>query len=306
MTRTDIPIRAISRIINEWAFDLLKTWLVFFDGDVKMASICLVTQLANTEYILNDPAMSRKYRDSLVNPEDCIPIPITKIAQIVKIDEETVRRRVVDLTKKNLCETQSNGVIFKLNYLQNEHMLNAYVEIPDNFGKMIDRLRRVILEGDYLEPQICALRSAIDIDIEKFRSSRFIVALHIARFLSRSLLEQSFIFADNFLAQRILFAIYIKNLFLITDDPVLSAKYAYGDIEPADGEKNPVSINRIAKRLNISAETCRRHVLEMIEDGVVIKTKRGIIANIDQNILNIQSHLQYQRFIKFTDELKRI
>lgn len=75
----------------------------------------------------------------------------------------------------------------------------------------------------------------------------------------------------------LLCAISQANVAQITRSPELQQRYALLDQPPPDDLRRPVSISAIANSLRIPFETARRRISALIDLGVVVSQRRGVI-----------------------------
>jgi hypothetical protein len=73
-------------------------------------------------------------------------------------------------------------------------------------------------------------------------------------------------------------AITSANARHIVYNPDLAWRYAAADQPPPDGLREAVSIRQVAADLGLPYATIYRHVMQMVTDGLCVRTAEGIIV----------------------------
>lgn len=301
-----LPLRAIARIIDEWAYDIAQKWFDFFGGDARLEAICLFTQLANTEYILADPVLAARYRAQFVAPLDCRPVLVASIALALGIDAETTRRKLYRLKALGLCSVDDRGVIIQLDFLHDHGLRRDYENLAFRLGVLIGDLRALILDNGYDPASLAELAGHLDIDLARINASNNLVAIIIAKYLARTVQESSFIFGSDHDAAVIYFCLYVENKRLITRDPVLSKSWAWLDTPAPAAARQPVSSNHIARKLSMSPETVRRRVNRLIAMGLIERTGRGLLINSMPGVMEMHATREYHHLLNMLKSVKQI
>lgn len=301
-----LPLRAFVRIVDEWAYDTAQKWFAFFDGDNKLAVICLFTELANTEYILADPALAARYSNRFVPPEVRRPVPIASIALALGFNAETARRKIAELEARGLAFTDQRGVIINLDYLANNALRDEFENLSIRLNTLIDDLNRLIVNNGYDPAPLADLAAHLAIDHASIDACRNLVFILVGKYMSNSLVESALIFGANRDNAVVYFTIYVENKRLITHDPVLSKTYAWLDRPTPFEERRPVSASYIARRIEMPRETVRRKVNRMIAMGVVERNARGLIVIPMSGVMDAHAGRTYHQIIALLKSVRRI
>ena len=299
-------MRAIARIIDQWAYDIAKKWFAFFEGDTKLSAICLLTQLGNSEHILADPVLAARYRRQFVAAEDCRPVAVASIAQALQIDTETARRKIGELKARGLCKIDERGVILQLDYLGDSALRHEYENLSPMLSALITDLQTIIVENGYAPTAVADLKSHLSIELSIIDTSNHLIAIIIGKYLARTLQESSFIFGSDRDTAAIYFAIYVENKRLITHDPVLSKSYAWLETPSPQAAKRPVSGNFISRQIGIPPETVRRKVNGLISRGLIERTSKGLLVVSIPGIMNLHAVREYTHLLNMFKSVKRI
>jgi hypothetical protein len=99
-------------------------------------------------------------------------------------------------------------------------------------------------------------------------------------------------------------AIIHANIYHLLDNIELGDAYAAQDTPPPDSERRPVSRAAIAQSLGLPLETCRRHINQMVQDGLCMEVEGGVIVpasrlnNPAANQANQQNMVNLRRFLQ--------
>ncbi|CAN7284848.1 DeoR family transcriptional regulator [Phenylobacterium sp. LjRoot225] len=106
----------------------------------------------------------------------------------------------------------------------------------------------------------------------------------------------------------LLFAAVIEaNVNRFNRDPALQAAHARLDSAPPDALRRPVSINALATSLRIPFETVRRHINQLVGQGMLVSTSGGVYAPTEvlaapQFVAAMRG--RYERVFRFYDDLR--
>jgi hypothetical protein len=112
------------------------------------------------------------------------------------------------------------------------------------------------------------------------------------------------IFPNDLLRGVIWIAIINANIYHLLDNPELGDAYAGEDTPPPDSERRPVSRAAIAQSLGLPLETCRRHINQMVHDGLCVEVEGGVIvpatrlSSPQANQANQQNMVNLRRFLQ--------
>jgi DeoR/GlpR family transcriptional regulator of sugar metabolism len=301
-----VPLRAIARIIDQWAYDIAQKWFAFFKGDTKLAAICLFTQLANSEYILAEPALAARYRSQFVAPADCRPVPVASIAQALNIDAETTRRKITRLKALGLCSTNDRGVIIQLDYLQDSALRHEYENLSVKLATLIGDMRTIILGNGYPPEPLADLARHLDIDTPRIGTCNTLVAIIIAKYLARTLLEGSFIFGSDRDTAAIYFSIYVENERPITHDLQQSKTWGWLNTPVPKAVRRPVSSNFVARQIGLPAETVRRKINGLIGMGLLERTGKGVQVISMPGMVDMHAMREYNHLLNMLKSIKTV
>jgi hypothetical protein len=111
----------------------------------------------------------------------------------------------------------------------------------------------------------------------------------------------------TFMRGLLFIAVMRENIRHITYDPRLAWQYSKSDEPPPDEMRRPVSIRRLSNALSLPYTTISRHVRNMIDDGVFISDKNGII--IPETVMQKTEYLKngtrlYYWFVRLIQDLR--
>ncbi|CAN7385171.1 hypothetical protein LJR219_002343 [Phenylobacterium sp. LjRoot219] len=97
------------------------------------------------------------------------------------------------------------------------------------------------------------------------------------------------------------------NLNRLNRDPELQAAHSGLDSAPPDDLRRPVSINALAGSLRLPFETVRRHVNQLVRQGVLVSTPQGVYVPVEvvvsPRFIGIM-RARYQRVVQFYGDLE--
>lgn len=292
---TQPPLRLISRIINEVLLDTIIAWKREIGGDLSNATIVVAVYLANTEHILQDPALMSRFRRCAPPPDLHVPAPQTNLASITGFDDETLRRRVNQLCEVAVLAKDGLGITINPAFYASE----GYKRLERFSSAAIGQLLSNISAFD-VAVEFFTSRSSIQLpsvgSIEDFIDNCQAIChiLYLKNF-ARIIMEKFVLFGDSKNISYVGFGYIVECLRHITNNQVLAVKYATVDTPAPDSAKAPISIRKMAGLLELPVETVRRHVSILHAGSVLIAVDGGFVpstsAVMDGDIMLWQASL---------------
>ncbi|MBX3485698.1 hypothetical protein [Phenylobacterium sp.] len=210
------------------------------------ALLVLAVNQANIAPLTRDPAARARYGqlDAPAPDDERRPVSINAVAASLGLPFETVRRRIRRLAAAGVCTMGAEGVVVPAAFLASPTYLRSV---------MTGHLR---LRAFYFD--LAARRLVDDLPGSAYPPERDVPIRAAARLLSDYVLrtcEGLMREAGNVISTLILTALLVAAL---GDDPA------------------PVPVKAIAAQLRLPAETVRRHVLQMAEDGLCERSVLGV------------------------------
>lgn len=299
------PLRAIVRIVDIWSFDMINHWYRFFDGDMRMANICLFVIVANTEHLFADLTFTAQRRNSEVAPADYRPVKITAITAALGIDDDTVRRKLAALRENGRCVIDKRGVIMQLGDGGAAAFVTMPGGLPARLALLATRLRTLVLDNGYDEAAIANLRKALDLDfgLERLAGAATLVNLLIGRHIVRILLNSTALFGTDRESAAIYFAIYVESERALAHDPHLSRADGWIDsVAPAQALQ-PVSVRAVSRALGLPAETVRRKANRLIDKQLIQRVPEGLLLVRTPGVAAIHAPRVYQQLLEMLAQL---
>lgn len=182
------------------------------------------------------------------------PVSINAVAASLGLPFETVRRRIRRLGAERVCALSSEGVVVPAAFLASP----SYVQ-----SVMLGHER---LRGFYIELRAAGLveglpQPSFETDTVPVRAAARLLADYVLRACEGLMRE-----AGNVVS-------------LLTLVALLAA--ALADEGRTGGARRSMSVRAIAQKLQLSAETVRRHVAELMEEGLCARTSAGLLVTED-------------------------
>jgi len=248
MTRRD-------RVLAGLSFAFLLDEMAAGVGGLEPLDALLVLAInqANIAPLTRDPEARARYGDlGAPAPDDARrPVSINAVAASLGLPFETVRRRIRRLAAEQVCTVQSEGVVVPASFLASASYLQSVMLGHERLRRFYVELRDAGLV-DGLPPP------AFDTDSVPVRAAARLLADYVLR-ASEGLMRE----AGNVIS-------------VLTLVALLAA--ALADEGRPGGAPRVLSVRAIAIRLKLSAETARRHVAELIEEGLCVRTPAGLVV----------------------------
>ena len=114
------------------------------------------------------------------------------------------------------------------------------------------------------------------------------------------------VFPNDLLRGVIWIAIIHANIYHLLDNPDLGEAFASEEAPPPDAERRPVSRAAIAQSLGLPLETCRRHINQMVQDGLCVEVDGGVIVPAAQLSSPVALRANQQNVVNLRRLLQRI
>jgi len=216
------------------------------------ALLVLAINQANIAPLTRDPAARARYGAlEAPAPDDARrPVSINAVAASLGLPFETARRRIRRLAAAQVCNLSPEGVVVPASYLASPDYLRSVM-----LGH--ERLRRFYLELRAADLVDALPAPAYETDSVPVRAAARLLADYLLR-ASEGLSRE----AGNVVSVLILVSLLAAAL-----------------SDEGRGPPRALSVRAIAGRLKLSAETARRHVGELGEDGLCVRTTSGVLLS---------------------------
>lgn len=235
------------------------------------ALLVLAINQANIAPLTRDHEARARYGDlDAPAPDEARrPVSINAVAASLGLPFETVRRRIRRLAAGQVCALSPEGVVVPASFLASPVYLQSVM-----LGH--ERLRRFYLELRDAGLVEALPPAAFETDGVPVRAAARLLADYVLR-ASEGLMRE----AGNVIS-------------VLTLVALLAAALA------EEGRTRGLSVRAVALRLQLSAETVRRHVAELVEEGLCARTSAGLLlteavlarpgvrALIAENAANVQ------------------
>ena len=238
------------------------------------ATIVVAACLANTEHILQEPALMGRFRRCPPPPDLNVPIPHSNLATITGFDDETLRRRVNQLCGMTVLAKDGQGITIHPAFYASEEYRT--LELFSR-AAIIDLLRRILVFDTAVEffakrysatiPDVDLLNSLLADSISICHS------IYIRNFV-RIVMDRFIVFGDTKITSYVGYGFVVECLRPLSNNRALSLKFGMVDTPAPDSAKTPISIRKMAGLLELPVETVRRHVA-ILQAGNVLTAVGG-------------------------------
>lgn len=230
------------------------------------ALLVLAVNQANIAPLTRDPAARRAYGAlEHAAPDDARrPASINAMANSLGIPFETTRRRLKRLEAAGVCTiVPGAGVVIPESFLTSpaylESVMAAHNRLVGFYGRLVD--------DDLLDP-LPATNYEVDEGVP-LRGAARLISDYLLRALDGLLRE-----GGDVVSATVLLAILVASIgeapWPPQDDAALRAT-----------PFRPVSVADIARRLGLPGETARRHVAQLADAGLCLRTAQGVTVAAD-------------------------
>ncbi|WP_374470927.1 hypothetical protein [Phenylobacterium sp.] len=250
------------RVIGDLSLDFLVDVASLGIADLDSADALLVMAInqANILPLTQDPAARRRYGDlAAPAPDDeRRPVSISAIALSLGLPFETARRHIHRLSAAGVCAIEERGVIVPAAFLSSPAYLGSVMQMYGRLRSFHDELQAYGLLRPLPERAFPAEGEGL------MRGAARLVSDYLLR-VSAGVVR---IAGDRMSALALLGAAAGG-----TDAPTLA-----GDGQVRPGVRRPVRPAELSRRLRLPAETTRRQLLRLTEEGVVARTELGFMV----------------------------
>lgn len=285
-----IPARDVSqvRLICRHASELLllrsERWTPLWPSE-RMAGLVIETTLSATTAHLPycDPLPEPSWIGLDAALDAARPLSVLAMARSLKLPYGSIARRVEQLVAADLLIKESRGVRVSPRFLSGDRPIGiteankaelrrilgqlqaaGYAPAPDLLGPAFDQIPAMVVERAIIAFSLRVLEGV---------THRYGDAING-------------LLAANIIA---------FNVHHLTQDPVLSQRFAAEDAPPPDELRQPIPVRVLARMIGMPFETVRRRVNDLRDEGVVVILDEGVI--LPAEVLLSPKHLSDNRRI---------
>ncbi|PZQ53738.1 MAG: hypothetical protein DI570_23765 [Phenylobacterium zucineum] len=218
---------------------------------------------ANVAPVARDPALQRAY-SSLAEPAPELllrPVSISAIAHSLRMPFETVRRRVRSMVRDGIMADATGGVIAHTATLSSPSFMASMVARHERLGAFYREVKA--LGGLPAE----ALAAAPAASPSPVRISNRAVWQYVLR-----VVDELMNLTGDVLTALVFLGVIRANL------TSLSPEVVHAWARSPFAHAAPIRISPLARRLNLSPESCRRYAIALEQAGLCRRTSRGLFA----------------------------
>jgi len=223
---------------------------------------------ANLNRLYRDPELQMAYARLDSNPPDDLrrPVSINALAASLRFPFETVRRHVNQLVRQGALVSGSNGVYAPSEFFASPAVMAALRRRYDRLFRFYADLR----QAELVEALPCA-PLPVDHPDSPVRAVARILSDYFFRTLD--LLHRQ---VPDVLTSMVMMDVVREGSEPIT--PATAAAALGGGWTP-EGERAPVRVAHVARRLSIPYETARRHVAWLVDHGFCCREGGGVLVS---------------------------
>jgi len=256
--------RLLSRLTSAYLLDVLA--IARGEGDPLDTLIAAAIIQANVAGIRARADLQLAFAQADQPPPDELrrPVSMNAIASSLGLPFETVRRRIGALAAAGLCRFVEGGVIVPAAVLKSP----AFAKDAQGYERtraFYEQVRGLGLLGD-LPPPTAEIAS----DEPPVRTVWRLIGTYMLR-VAEDLGQ-----VGRLLDAVILFEVFRSNTEHWPPEPMGREGTTAADLEP-DRLRRPASTSALARRLGMSPETARRHVMRLAERGHLVRTDAGLV-----------------------------
>lgn len=266
-----LTARLATRASIALMLDLVKIGRV--GRNINDGLIALTVIQANIGPVNRDATLQRAYATLDAPPPDELrrPVSVSAVANSLRLPYETVRRRISAMAEQGLCEITSKGVVAPTAVLATP-MHRAVLEYNSS---CVEAFYGDLREIGFLGPPVRGVER-FPIDDPPLRAIARIsadYALRILEYFTRRVgdLTQCLIFMEVLRSN-------IEGYTNADRGYDAQGRLAY----LPDERRKAISVSALSVKLDIPAETARRHVSHLIKAGRLVRTPAGLIVPAEQ------------------------
>jgi DNA-binding Lrp family transcriptional regulator len=225
----------------------------------------------NTAAIDAPPPNGQRHVDFDDVPPDHlrIPINIKTLAAVLHMPFETVRRRVKAMVRNGLCVQTKAGVYIPAAIMMGADYRSALAANQANVRRLYQTFRQ-------LKPEVALIASGSDSEVVPPKTDPVRLVARFSGHFGLSLISLISGPQNDPVRGMILATILVANTRSVSQAPDMASRYAAASTPLPDMERIPVSVSAVASSLQLPFETARRRVNSLIEEGLVIRERRGV------------------------------
>lgn len=263
-----LPTANAVRVAGRLTVAFLLDFAEIGRGDRTLVDAVLMLAMvqANIAPVLRETDLQRAYAAYSAPVPDGLrrPTSVSSLANSLRLPYETVRRRVADMARRGLCVVTPAGAYVPQEVLSRpEHMAGAfrtydllrtfYYELYD-LGVMPPKEPP---EGPLLEPA------------EQVRAIMRVLGDYILRSVDSVTAT-----GRDMITGLVLLGVFRANI----EHRMSLEEGLPGAAMLPDGDRRPVSAAALAARLNLPAETVRRHAAQLVAQGECVRGPHGLLV----------------------------
>jgi DNA-binding Lrp family transcriptional regulator len=260
------PTASAVRVAGRLTVAFLLDFVEIGRGDRALidAVVMLAMVQANVAPVAREPELQRTYAAyaDAVPDEMRRPTSISSLANSLRLPYETVRRRVADMQRRGLCVVTPAGAYVPQEVLSHPEHMVAVFRTYDLMRTFYYRLHDLGLIRLPTPPDVTPLDP-----VEQVRAIMRLLGDYVLRTV-----DAITVYGRDLVTGMILLGIFRAN----TGHRLDPDEGADNGLL-SDEERRPISVAALALQLRLPAETVRRHVTQMLQDGMCIRVRRGLI-----------------------------
>lgn len=276
--------RAAVRATSDFFLSTAEVAAAVADYDLGLGIIWLTVVERSARLAQRSPEKWTAYvRSGKVLPDEGRPpISVYAIAHILSQPYETTRRAVGRLIAKGMLAKVRKGVIAPAAFMDSAKVRVANLDLQTRLRRWLislDRQGLIQLGGgaNGLWPSLTEPGPSEDVDPYADETRRKYSRLALGFTIEAGRIVAGL--ADgNLLQGLLLVAIVQANVGRLSADSSLSRQFGDYLHPPPDGIRRPISIFALAQSLHLPYETVRRNVIQLVNDGLVERSNRGVVV----------------------------
>jgi hypothetical protein len=282
MTPSAVPTRALLaddaigrlRVTSRLTAAFLLDFIALARGEAHVLDALLASAIiqANVAEISRHADLAVEYAESDALPTDEMrrPVSMNAVASSLNLPFETVRRRVSAMAQEGFCQFVDGGVIVPTAVLaQPQYYIAAY--------KGYERLRAFYYQLRDLGLLPDLPPATVDLAAGTFpiRAASRLVGSYVLRIVEAMGMAGAIV-EGNLIDALVLMEVFRSNVEHLSHVQRGGEGFDPTDMV-SDGQRIPVSISTVARRLGLPHETVRRRASDLVKRGVCARTRGGLI-----------------------------
>ncbi len=277
-TQADVS-RAAIRAVSDLFLSAAELAARLADDDLTLGIVWLTVVERGADRLRRSPEKWDEFiRSGGVRPDDKRPpVSVFALSRLLKFPYETTRRHVMRLIAMGHLVRVPGGVISPAAHMDSAKVRAASAELQSRLRRCLVGLERLGIvrhadpEHRWLEPVANVPDPYVYEERRKYSRIAILFVVEAAKLLAQT--------AGGDMLRGLLFlAIVQANIQQVSGDPALSRQYGSSDLPPPDALRRPISVYSLAQSLRIPYETARRHIVQLIDQGLVERLRAGVIV----------------------------